>query len=341
MRPSQAYAVLQAALKANLAVMLWGGPGIGKSDVVRRLAMDNERDLRDVRISQLDSVDLRGIPQVREGITYWNPPSFLPRDPDSQGILFLDEINSGSTGTMAAAYQLVLDRALGEYRLPPGWVVFAAGNRIQDRAIVNAMPAPLRNRFIHVEMETHLDDWCAWALKRAIHNDVIGFVRYRPTLLNEFDVGKDATRMREASQKLKDANAFASPRSWHFLSRMLDVGIPADVEYETYGSVVGEGAAAEFIAYKKYASAMPNLDQVLIDPKRAPVPEEPATLYATVTGLASKATAENFERVVTYTDRLQPEFGIMCVKDAITRNEKICNTKAFHAWAVRNSNVIL
>ena len=341
MRPSQAYAVLKTALNANLAVMLWGSPGIGKSDIVNQLAADTERDIRDIRISQLDSVDLRGIPSVVDRITYWNPPSFLPRDPNSRGILFLDEINSGSQGTMAAAYQLVLDHKLGEYTLPPGWVVFAAGNRIQDRSIVNAMPAALRNRFIHIEMEAHLDDWCVWALNHGVHVDVLGFVRWRPTLLNEFDVGKDSTRNREASQKLKDANAFASPRSWHFLSKLINIGIPADVEYETYGSVVGEGAAAEFIAYKKYASQMPNLDALLIDPKKAPIPEEPATLYATVTGLAARATKDNFERIVTYTDRLEPEFGIMCVKDAITRNDKICETKAFHAWATRNSSVIL
>jgi len=341
MRISQAGQVLAAALKADVPVMFWGPPGVGKSDLTHQVANDHSLDISDVRISQLESVDLRGIPQVREGVTKWNPPDFLPRDPDSRGILFLDEINSGQTSTMAAAYQLVLDRRLGSYQLPKGWRVVAAGNRIQDRAIVNAMPAPLRNRFIHIEVETHLDDWCAWALRNEIHSDVIAFLRQESNLLNEFDVGQSETRQREASQKLKDAKAFATPRSWAFLSKMLHSGIPAGAEYETYGSVVGEGVAARFIAYMKYSSKMPNLDARLMNPKQTEVPKEPGTLYATAAALATKITESNLDRAVLYMDRMPPEFGVMCMSDAVTRNPKVCNTKAFTEWSTRNSDVIL
>lgn len=351
MRPSQVGSVLKTAINAQIPTMIWGPPGVGKSDVVRQTAAAMNLELRDVRISQLDAVDLRGIPNVVDsqigddpsnvrGITYWNPPVFLPHDPKSKGILFLDEINSGTQATMAAAYQLVLDRKLGDYELPPGWSILAAGNRLQDRAIVNQMPAPLRNRFIHVDYDVHLDDWCDWALRNGVNPDVLGFVRYRPTLLNELDA-TDATRGKDNAAKLKDARAFATPRSWSFLSRLLSAGIPADVQYETYGSAVGEGAAAEFIAYLKYASKMPNLDALLLNPSKAAIPEEPATLYATATGLATKATPENFDRIVQYTDRLPAEFSVMCVKDCIARDEAICDTKSFSAWAVRNSDVIL
>lgn len=340
MQISQASAVLQLAVDANTPVMLWGPPGIGKSDIVHQLADNTGRDLRDVRISQLDSVDLRGVPSVSNGITHWNPPDFLPQDPNSRGLLFLDEINSGSTSTMAAAYQLVLNRQLGTYKLPPGWAVVAAGNRLQDRSIVNAMPAALRNRFIHIEVEANIDDWCLWALRKNINPHVIGFLRYRPTLLNEFDVGGDSRRQQEAAQRLKDAKAFATPRSWSFLSNMLNIGIPASVENETYSAVVGEGPAAEFISYLKYASKMPNLDAVLLNPKTAPLPDEPATKYATVSGLASKLTVDNFDRGITYADRMEPEFGVMCIKDAITRLPALATTQAFNEWAVRNKNVL-
>jgi len=341
MRMSQAGLVLGAALDADVPTMFWGPPGVGKSDLVHQVAAAREMEIRDVRISQLESVDLRGVPSVVDGRTYWNPPSFLPSDPHSRGILFLDEINSGSTGTMAAAYQLVLNKALGEYKVPDSWRIVAAGNRIQDRSIVNAMPAALRNRFIHIEVETHLDDWCAWALQNNIHFDVIAFLRQEPNLLNEFDVGSNETRQREASQKLKDAKAFATPRSWAFLSKMLQVGIPQGAEYETYGSVVGDGVAANFIAYMKYSSKMPNLDDVLLRPKQAEVPKEPGTLYATAAALATRMTDNNLERGVVYMDRMPPEFGVMCMSDAVTRNPKLCNTKAFMEWSTRNSDVIL
>jgi hypothetical protein len=342
MRPSQVGTILELAVNARIPTMIWGAPGVGKSDVVRQTANKLKRTVRDIRISQLDAVDLRGIPTVEAQVTYWNPPCFLPDDKEPPGILFLDEINSGQQATMAAAYQLVLDRRLGDYVLPDSWAIVAAGNRLQDRAIVNAMPAPLRNRFIHIDFEVHLDDWCEWAIRNNVHADVLGFVRYRPTLLNELDApAKDEVRKAQASQKLKDARAFGTPRSFSFLSRLLSVGIPSDIEYETYGSTVGEGIAAEFIAYRKYASKMPNLDAVLLNPSKAPIPEEPATLYATATGLATKATADNFDRIVQYTDRLPAEFGVMCVKDCMSRDESLSASKAFNAWALRNSDVIL
>lgn len=340
MRPSQASAVLRTAVLAKIPAMMWGPPGIGKSDLVRQLCEDHGLELRDVRISQLDSVDLRGIPHRENGRTVWNPPDFLPHDLDSRGILFLDEINSGSVGTMAAAYQLVLDRRLGNYELPAGWAVLAAGNRLQDRSIVNQMPMALRNRFIHIEVEVNLDDWRHWALTHGVHSDVLGFISSAPDLLNEFDVGDDKVRQQQMQQRAKDARAFATPRSWAFLSRLLSAGIPAEVEYETYGSVVGEGPAAKFVEYMKYSRRAPNLDNILMNPGNAPVPEEPATLYATVSGLAVKSTSDNFERVIQYADRLPTEFGVTLVKDSVTRIPELADTKAFNSWAARNAEAI-
>lgn len=342
MRPSQATQVLAAAVNSGTPIMLWGAPGIGKSAIVKQFAQSASRDVRDVRISQLDSVDLRGVPSVSEGITRFNPPEFLPHDQQSRGVLFLDEINSGSTATMAAAYQLVLDRALGTYRLPRDWAIVAAGNRAQDRSLVNQMPLALRNRFIHIELEVNNEDWNNWAIVAGVHDAVRGFMRYRPTLLNELDAsGKDDATRNQIAQKLKDARAFATPRSWEFLSNLLHIGVPSSVEYDTYGSAVGEGAAAEFIAYMKYQTKMPNLDHILLSPDSAPVPEEPATLYATTTGLASKTTPDNLERVIKYLNRLPVEFAVMTIKDSVTRDNSIADTKAFNDWAAANTSVLL
>ena len=313
MRPSEVVTMLKLAFQSQVPIMMWGSPGIGKSDMVRQVAEELDMQVEDVRMSQLSSVDLRGIPSVVDGTTVWNTPDFLPKDPQSRGVLFLDELVSAKSDVMAAGYQLVLDRQLGNYKLPDGWVVCAAGNRIQDRGLTNQMPTPLKNRFMHIDVEVNTDDWCAWALVNEIDTNVLAFIRYRPTLLNEFDVGDDEKRKKEAASRMKDANAFATPRSWSFLNRLLQVKVPSEIEYAAYSAVVGEGPAAEFIAFLKYARSMPSLESILMNPKTAEVPSEPATKYAVATGLATKATPSNFERIVEYLNRMPVEFAMMCV----------------------------
>jgi len=340
MRPSQIVEAINLCIEANQPVMLHGSPGVGKSAVVRQVAAQRGIDLIDLRLSQLDPVDLRGVPSVdtKKRITSWNTPNFLPTD--GKGILFLDEINSAAQATQAAAYQLVLDRKLGDYVLPPGWVIIAAGNRSTDRAIVNQMSTALKNRFIHLNYEVNIDDWCDWALRNDIAVEVLGFIRFRPMLLNEFEQRNDTKEERERVQRLKDAQSFATPRSWEFLSKVVQQKPSANIEYELYTGIVGEGAAAEFMGYLKYYRDLPNLDALLMNPGAAKVPEEPATLYALATGLATKATQDNMERVVKYALRLPPEFQVLLMKDAITRDNSLTQTKAFNDWAIKNADVM-
>lgn len=340
MRPSQIVIALGHLIDANQPVMLHGSPGVGKSDVVRQVAKQRGIDLIDLRLSQLDPVDLRGVPSVdpKKKQTTWNTPSFLPTD--GNGILFLDEINSAAQATQAAAYQLVLDRKLGDYVLPPGWAIIAAGNRSTDRAIVNQMSTALKNRFTHINYEVNLDDWCDWALRNDIAVEVLGFIRFRPMLLNEFEQRNESKEEKERVQRLKDAQAFATPRSWEFLSKVVQQKPASDIEYELYSGIVGEGAAAEFIGYLKYYRDLPNLDALLMNPGAAKVPTEPATLYALATGLATKATQDNMERVVKYALRLPAEFQVLLMKDAIARDSDLTQTKAFNDWAIRNAEVL-
>lgn len=340
MRPSQIATALNYLIDANQPVMLHGSPGVGKSDVVRQIAKQRGIDLIDLRLSQLDPVDLRGVPSVdiKKRITLWNTPNFLPTE--GKGILFLDEINSAAQATQAAAYQLVLDRKLGDYELPPGWAIIAAGNRTTDRAIVNQMSTALKNRFTHLNYEVNNDDWCDWALRSNIAVEVLGFIRFRPMLLNEFEQRNASKEEKERVQRLKDAQAFATPRSWEFLSKIVQQKPSSDVEYELYTGVVGEGAAAEFMGYLKYYRDLPNLDALLMNPGAAKVPEEPATLYALATGLATKATQDNMERVVKYALRLPAEFQVLLMKDAIIRDNELTQTKSFNEWAIKNADVM-
>ena len=321
MRPKKVITALESLLNAGLAVMLHGSPGVGKSDVVRQIAQRRGIDLIDLRLSQLDSVDLRGVPSVKAGKTAWNVPQFLPTS--GKGILFLDEINSAPQATQAAAYQLVLDRRLGEYELPDGWHIVAAGNKSTDRAIVNQMSTALKNRFAHIDFDVDLDDWCAWAYSKNVPDALISFLRFRPTLLNTFD------------PKNRDVMAFATPRSWEFLSRVLHTN-----DYETFAGIVGEGPAAELQGYLGSIGAMPDIDELLKDPTGAPVPKEPAQLYAVCAALVYRTEPKTIETIAKYIARVPNEMQVMFYKDATARMPVLLDHDVFNKWLRENKDVL-
>lgn len=341
MRPAHAIQAVKHCVSIKQPVFLHGSPGVGKSDVVRQVAKDLGYDLIDLRLSQLDPVDLRGVPSVdtEKHLTMWNVPNFFPTE--GKGILFLDEFNSAAQATQAAAYQLVLDRKLGDYQVPDGWAIVAAGNRASDRAIVNTMSTALKNRFTHVDYDVNHDDWCAWALTSNIHVAVLGFIRFRPSLLNQFDMVGNNQKEKDRVKALKDQQAFATPRSWQFLSRIMDANPPKDVELDLYTGTVGEAAALELHGYLKHYRSLPDLDALIMNPEKTKVPESPATLYALSTGLAAKAKDHNFGAIMTYVKRMPTEFQVLTVKDAFVRDEKLSSNKAAIDWCVTNQNVVL
>jgi hypothetical protein len=252
------------------SVFLWGPPGIGKSSIVNKVAQDNNLELIDVRISQLAPTDLRGLPYIEGGLARFAPPSFLPQK--GKGIIFLDEANTASPSMMSIAQQLILDRQVGDYVVPEGWFIVAAGNRAEDRAAVSQMPAPVANRFIHFNVESDLSSWKEYAIRKGLNEQIISFLNFRPELLFSFN---------------KNATAWPSPRSWEFADTLLDIDLEVD-------AAVGEGASAEFYAYQSIYSRLPDVESVL-DGKPVEVPQEPSLMYAVCGALISRAkTAQAF-----------------------------------------------
>jgi MoxR-like ATPase len=252
----------------KLSTMIWGPPGIGKSSIVAQVAAAHGLPCIDLRLSQLAPTDLRGLPVALNGRSHWYPPEFLPED--GAGVLFLDEINMAPPTMQGMAQQLILDRKVGSYSVPEGWFIWAAGNREEDRAAVFDMPAPLANRFLHVEVSPSFEDFKAYALARGLHEHVLAFLSFRPELLHRGDTLQPA---------------WPSPRSWEMASQLHGIGL--DV-----AAAVGAGAAAEFNAFVMLYHQLPDLDAIMAGAgDELPFPEEPSIRYATTVGLTARATS--------------------------------------------------
>ncbi|MHB8919688.1 MAG: AAA family ATPase [Halothiobacillus sp.] len=215
-------------------LMIWGAPGIGKSDLVREAAAAQGLALIDLRLSQLEPTDLRGIPLHENGTVRWAPPDELPnaaRD-GACGVLFLDEINAAPPPVAASAYQLILDRRLGNYHLPEGWSIIAAGNRLDDRGITYAMPAPLANRFMHIHLRADAEAWLDWAERNTIAPLLQDFIAAHPEWLARFTPEPEI-------------KAFPSPRSWAFADRVISRRVLIDATtFSHIAACVGQSAAA-------------------------------------------------------------------------------------------------
>ena len=255
--------------KVKHSVFIWGAPGIGKSSAVTQVAKDKDLELIDLRISQLAPTDIRGLPYTKDGRAHFAPPSFLPTD--GEGILFLDELNMASPSVMGIAQQLILDRQVGDYKVPEGWFIVAAGNRTEDRAAISQMPAPVANRFIHFHIDSSLDSWKEYAIGAGINEKILAFLNFRPQLLYNFE---------------KNQSAWPSPRSWEFANTLLNIDLSIE-------SAVGSGAASEFYAYQTIYTELPNVD-LIFDGEDIPVPHEPSLIYAVCGALINRAkTADN------------------------------------------------
>jgi len=271
----QAKKSLLKAFKVKRPLFLWGPPGIGKSELVEGIANELGGLMIDLRLGQMEPTDIRGIPFYNKDIGKmdWAPPVELP-DEDTAAqypivVLFLDELNSAAPSVQSAAYQLILNRRIGKYKLPDNVVMVAAGNRESDKGVTYRMPTPLANRFIHQEMKVDFPSWQEWAVNNNIHKDVVGYLSFAKQDLYDFDA-KSASR------------AFATPRSWTFVSQLLDEGDDDDTTMNLIAGTVGEGLAVKFMAHKKVAGRMPNPADILSGKVKDLQVKEVSAMYSLV-----------------------------------------------------------
>jgi|TARA_B100000902_G_scaffold129144_1_gene128332 hypothetical protein len=253
MGPKAAKRAIAFAIKMKRPTFLWGPPGIGKSDLVSQIGTDTSREVIDVRLALWEPTDIKGIPYFDSNTSTmtWAPPAELPTDPASKAILFLDELNSAPPAVQAAAYQLILNRRVGTYVLPEGVDIVAAGNRDGDKGVTFRMPAPLANRFVHLEMKVEFEDWLDWATMNRIHEEVVGYVGFAKQDLYDYD-------------PKSPSKSFATPRSWSFVSDMVyDEDIDTETLTNLVSGAVGDGLAVKFMAHRKIASKLPKADDIL------------------------------------------------------------------------------
>lgn len=247
---------IKTCFKKQRPLFLWGPPGIGKSELVASIAEELGGHMIDLRLAQMEPTDLRGIPYFNKdlGLMDWAPPIDLPSEATAKEypvvVLFLDEMNSAAPSIQAAAYQLILNRRIGKYHLPDNVVVIAAGNRESDKGVTYRMPAPLANRFVHLEMRVDHASWENWAVHNKVHKDVVGYVGFAKQDLFDFD-------------PRSSSRSFATPRSWNFVSELLEDDLTDSELTDLIAGAVGEGIAVKFMAHRKVAGQLPKPADIL------------------------------------------------------------------------------
>jgi hypothetical protein len=274
--------------KTKRPVMIWGPPGIGKSDLVSQVCNSYANSLLiDVRLSLWDPTDIKGIPHYNsvENTMQWAPPTELPNEELAAQydtiFLFLDELNGGAPAVQAAAYQLILNRKVGTYKLPDNVVIIAAGNRETDKGVTYRMPKPLANRFVHYEVRVDFPTWSIWATDNNQNPDVVGYLTFAKGDLYNFDPASND-------------RSFGTPRTWSFVSEILeDVDDFSDEEVtDMVAGAVGEGLALKFKAHRQVASKLPNPTLILKGEVKDLKTKEISAMYSLSTSMAYELKAQ-------------------------------------------------
>lgn len=328
MRPTQLVEGLRYHAKKGEPCGVISSPGLGKSSMVLQVAREmGFKRIITMNLGLSDATDLKGLPfktdlgEKGHVVDWIKDRRFLSEEPVC---MFLDELFQAQVLTMCAAAPLILEKRIDDIYLPDGsWVVFAS-NKLDDRAGVNRVPSIIPNRCTMYNLEVQYEDWAHWAIDNGLDYRVIQCIRMKPSLLHDWDSGRQIN---------------ATPRQWEWVARNLDE-IPEGILYDTIAGRVGEGPAAELRGFMKYADQIPAKETILLNPTKAPVPEEPSALYLVSGMLAQASTPNNFDSVCKYAKRMSPEYQAMLVKDAMRMQPGIVSTKAFVEWGVKFAEVL-
>ena len=283
MRPRDVSKTLKSLIPLREPVMIWSAPGLGKTQIVTQMSEQLNAPMIISHPVTDDPTDAKGLPFVVDGHAEFLPFGQLRHalEADKLTVWFLDDLGQAVPAVQAAYMQLILGRRLNGHKLSDEVVFVAASNRQEDRAGVHKLITPLANRFsTHLDMEVSKDDWQEWAVLNGVAPEVRAFINFRPDKLHSFrpDSGD---------------RAFASPRSWEKMSKILSAGLPDALLPEAAAGCVGTGPAAEFIGFVRTYRDLPDIDEVLANPSTTSVPEEPSVVYALCGALSERLRNDN------------------------------------------------
>jgi hypothetical protein len=329
--PSELMQLLMRTIPAKLPVLVTGKPGQGKTDIVTQAAEECEADLIVAHPVVDDPVDYKGMPAIVD-----NHATFLPFgnlrsliEANRPTVYFMDDLGQAPKTVQAAAMQLLLARRVNGHKVSGEVTFIAATNRKEDKAGVQGILEPVKDRFVMiVELEPSLSDWVHWALTHQIPHELISFIRYRPNFLSDFKPTFDMTKT-------------PTPRTIAGVGQLMNLGIPKELELRAFNAAAGKEFAIEFTGFLRVYRDLPDPDAVLLDPKFSAIPTEKSSLYALCGALSARANPNNFERFITYIDRLPEEFSVLAVRDAIARDKiGLPKTQAFTQWVTKHHDVL-
>jgi len=306
-----------ADVAIGIPVCLRGEPGLGKTQGTYQAAAKMGRRMMTIRAPYWDAVDLRGMPDIKDGLTHWRPPAELPQPGCPPTILLIDELNRAPVSVQNALMQLVEERRMGAYRLPDTVGLVLALNP-SGKGTSSSVEA-LSNRMVHLTIVQHLPTFSDYAVKQKFHPAVIGYTRFNSASLHAYKPG---------------AVAFPSPRTWEFTSKILYAGLPADSERRQVCGAIGEEHGLPFHGWLQIYRRLPNVDAILNDPTNAPVPTEAAVLFAVSAELSRRMDDRTIGRILTYLDRVPDEFDRFAVTDAVRRDPAIQHLPEYTAWSI-------
>lgn len=337
---SQAISLINACLGSGLVPMMKGSPGIGKSDIVHGIEQQKNLKGIDLRLSQCDPTDVNGFPQFRDGKATYIPMDTFPteHDPlpvDEDGkemngwVLFLDEFNSAPIAVQAAAYKLVLDRKVGQFKLHPKVYIVCAGNRENDGAIVNETSTAMQSRLVHFQLMVSLDEWLKWAALNDVNFMITSYLQFKPDHIYTFK--PDHTD-----------ETYACPRTWAFANRLMKV---RSVDHEDFlplmSGALSEGVATEFKTFCEIYKELVTIDDILKSPTTLAVPTRPDILFALTGTISHHATKENLPTLLKYILRMPPEFQIVTLKEAIRKTRDLMRVPEMIDWVSSQGRELL
>lgn len=308
-----------------------GPPGCGKTAAARLGCPDHIPEDRRVTMwaSLLDTCDFMGLPELSGDHVRWIPPALFwnIRAGTGPAFLLLDEGLDATMPVQNVMSALILERRIGDLFLTDELYIVMTGNRTTDKSGANRLSTKVANRLCIIDFDADLDGWVHdFALPHNLPGWLVQFLRFRPGLFNDFD----PSRMQNPTS-----------RSWSQAALIPDFPNHEGIYFEALKGHVGEGAAAEAVAFRRIVDNLPDIDKdILAKPKTAKVPTDPAVLYAITGALARKATVATIDDVITYARRLPPEFNVLTVKDIIVLTPALARTSAFTAWASDHMEVL-